>query len=168
MDAITRGTSDGLNIYLSILAILIVLIAFVALANGAIWRSLPDVAGASALTLERIAGWIFAPLAWLMGIPWREALTAGSLLGVKTVLNEFIAYLELAEVSPELLSDRSRLITIYGLCRLRELLQHRHPGQRHRCDGAGAQEAICANLALRAFVGATLASCMCALVIVAA
>jgi concentrative nucleoside transporter, CNT family len=157
MDAITRGTSDGLNVYLSILAILIVLIAFVALANGAVGL-LPDVAGAP-LSLERIAGWIFAPIAWLMGVPWAEATTSGSLLGVKTVLNEFIAYLQLAEISAEALSERSRLITIYGLCGLRELREHRHPDQRHRRDGAGAPRDL-ADLALRALVAATLASCM--------
>ncbi len=157
MDAITRGTSDGLNIYLSILAILIVLIAFVALANGAI-GALPDVAGAP-LTLERITGWIFAPLAWLMGIPWREALTAGSLLGIKTVLNEFIAYLELAKVPPEVLSDRSRLITIYGLCGFANFSSI---GIQVSGIGAMAPERKkdLSDLALRALLGATLASCM--------
>jgi CNT family concentrative nucleoside transporter len=157
MDAITRGTSDGLNIYLSILAILIVLIAFVALANGAI-GALPDVAGAP-LTLERITGWIFAPLAWLMGIPWREALTAGSLLGIKTVLNEFIAYLELAKVPPEVLSERSRLITIYGLCGFANFSSI---GIQVSGIGAMAPERKkdLSDLALRALLGATLASCM--------
>ena len=157
MDAITRGTADGLNIYLSILAILIVLIAFVALANGAI-GALPDVAGAP-LTLERIAGWIFAPLAWLMGIPWREALTAGSLLGIKTVLNEFIAYLELAKVPAEVLSDRSRLITIYGLCGFANFSSI---GIQVSGIGAMAPERKkdLSELALRALIGATLASCM--------
>ena len=136
MDSITRGTSDGLNIYLNILAILIVLIAFVALGNGII-GCLPDVGG-SALTLERIAGWIFAPIAWLMGIPWSEALTAGSLLGIKSVLNEFIALSaarrdfagSLVRSQPPDHHLRPR--------RLRQPLQHRHPDQRHRCDGAGA------------------------------
>jgi CNT family concentrative nucleoside transporter len=157
MDAITRGTSDGLNIYLSILAILIVLIAFVALVNGAI-GALPAVGGLP-LTLERITGWIFAPLAWLMGIPWREALTAGSLLGIKTVLNEFIAYLELAKVPPEVLSERSRLITIYGLCGFANFASI---GIQVSGIGAMAPERKkdLSDLALRALIGATLASCM--------
>lgn len=114
MDAITRGTSDGMHIYFNICAILVVLIAFVALINSALGL-LPGVAGAP-LSLERVAGWIFAPIAWLMGIPWAEALKSGSLLGIKTVLNEFIAYLDLAKVSPAEMSERSRLITIYALC----------------------------------------------------
>lgn len=114
MDAITRGTSDGMHIYFNICAILVVLIAFVALINSALGL-LPTVAG-TPLSLERVAGWIFAPIAWLMGIPWVEALKSGSLLGIKTVLNEFIAYLDLAKVSPAEMSERSRLITIYALC----------------------------------------------------
>lgn len=162
MDAITRGTSDGLNIYLSILAILIVLIAFVALGNGIV-GSLPDVAGAP-LTLERIAGWIFAPVAWLMGIPWSESLTTGSLLGVKAVLNEFIAYLQLAEVPPDALSDRSRLIIIYGLAGFANLASI-----GIQISGIGAmcpeRRNDLADLALRAFVAATLASCMCGCVV---
>jgi CNT family concentrative nucleoside transporter len=162
MDAITRGTSDGLNIYLSILAILIVLIAFVALGNGII-GSLPEVAGAP-LTLERIAGWIFAPVAWLMGIPWSESLTTGSLLGVKAILNEFIAYLQLAEIPAEALSDRSRLIIIYGLAGFANLASI-----GIQISGIGAmcpeRRGDLADLALRAFVAATLASCMCGCVV---
>ena len=157
MDAITRGTSDGLNIYLSILAILIVLIAFVALVNGAI-GALPSVGGLP-LTLERVTGWIFAPLAWLMGIPWREALTSGSLLGIKTVLNEFIAYLELAKVPADVLSERSRLITIYGLCGFANFASI---GIQVSGIGAMAPERKkdLSDLAVRALIGATLASCM--------
>ncbi len=157
MDSITRGTADGLNIYLNILAILIVLIAFVALANGAIGL-LPDVAG-TPLTLERIAAWIFAPIAWLMGIPWSEALTAGSLLGIKSVLNEFIAFLELADLPAEALSERSRLITIYGICGFANL-----SSIGIQISGIGAmvpeRRKDLAELAVRAFVAATLASCM--------
>lgn len=157
MDAITRGTADGLNIYLSILAILIVLIAFVALLNGALGL-LPDVAG-GALTLERVAGWAFAPLAWLMGIPWSEALVSGSLIGVKTVLNEFIAYIQLADVPPEALSDRSRLITVYAVCGFANFSSI---GIQVSGIGAMAPERKrdLADLAVRALIAATLASCM--------
>ena len=157
MDAISRGTADGLNIYLNILAILIVLIAFVALVNGAVGM-LPAVAGAP-LSLERLAGWIFAPMAWLMGIPWAEATVAGSLLGVKTVLNEFIAYLNLAQVPASELSDRSRLITIYALCGFANFASI---GIQISGIGAMAPErrGDLSDLALRALLAATLASCM--------
>jgi CNT family concentrative nucleoside transporter len=157
MDAISRGTADGLNIYLNILAILIVLIAFVALVNGAVGM-LPEVAGAP-LSLERVAGWIFAPMAWLMGIPWAEATVAGSLLGVKTVLNEFIAYLNLAQIPASELSDRSRLITIYALCGFANFASI---GIQISGIGAMAPErrGDLSDLALRALLAATLASCM--------
>jgi CNT family concentrative nucleoside transporter len=158
MDAITRGTSDGLQLYLHILAILIVLTAFVALANGAVAAGLPDVAGAP-LTLERVAGWIFAPIAWLMGIPWAEAPTAGSLLGIKSVLNEFIAFIQLSAMPADALSERSRLILIYGLCGFANLASI-----GIQISGIGT---LCPErrgdliaLAWPAFVGATLASCM--------
>ena len=66
--------------------------------------------------MERIVGWIFAPLAWCMGIPWQESQTAGELLGVKTILNEFVAYLYLADTNSYALSERSNLIMLYALC----------------------------------------------------
>ncbi|WP_018994163.1 MULTISPECIES: NupC/NupG family nucleoside CNT transporter [unclassified Thioalkalivibrio] len=113
MDAITRGTLRGLELLLQIIALLIVVIALVALVNVML-GALPEVAGA-ALSLERILGWVFAPLAWLMGIPWAEATTAGSLLGVKTILNEMVAFLQMAELGDDALSARSELILIYAL-----------------------------------------------------
>ncbi|MCS7100697.1 MAG: hypothetical protein NZL99_03265 [Burkholderiaceae bacterium] len=112
--AITRGTQEGLQLLLNIIALLIVFVALVALANAAL-ALLPPVGGAP-LTLERIFGWLFAPLAWAVGVPWSEALTAGSLLGKKTVLNEFLAYLELARLPEPALSARSRLLMTYALC----------------------------------------------------
>jgi len=114
MDAITRGTATGLDLYLRIVAMLIVLVALVHLAN-AILGLLPD-AGGAALSLQRLLGWIMAPAAWLIGVPWAEAGTAGQLLGEKTVLNEFIAYLSLAGLPDEALGERSRLILTYALC----------------------------------------------------
>jgi CNT family concentrative nucleoside transporter len=68
------------------------------------------------LSFARIAGWLFAPLVWLIGIPWNEAATAGSLMGTKTILNEFIAYLNLAALPPEALSARSELLMLYAMC----------------------------------------------------
>ena len=119
---------------------------------------LPPVGGAP-LSLERIIGWVFAPLAWLMGIPWGEAPTAGSLLGIKTVLNEFIAYLKLADLGPGTLSERSRLITIYALCGFANLASM---GIQISGIAAMAPErrADLNELAFRSLVGATLASCM--------
>jgi CNT family concentrative nucleoside transporter len=114
MDAITRGTLDAIPLYLNILAMLVVLVALVTLANQVLGL-LPAVAG-EPLTLQRFLGWIMAPLVWLIGIPWAEAQTAGALMGVKTVLNELIAYLELASLPEESLSERSRLVLIYALC----------------------------------------------------
>ena len=114
MDAIVRGTAAGLELLLNIVAMLIVLVALVHLAN-AILGLLPEVTG-SAVTLQRLLGMVMAPVCWLMGIPWREAATAGSLMGIKTVLNELIAYLELAKLPPEALDPRSRLIMLYAIC----------------------------------------------------
>jgi CNT family concentrative nucleoside transporter len=114
MDAIVRGTTSGIELLLNIVAMLIVLVALVHLANS-ILSLLPDVAG-SAITLQRMLGLIMAPVCWLMGVPWDQAFTAGSLMGIKTVLNEFIAYLELAKLPPTALDDRSRLIMLYAMC----------------------------------------------------
>ena len=114
VDAITRGTLDGLTLLLNIVATLIVIVALVHLAN-ALLALLPDLAGAP-ITLERLLGYVMAPIAWLMGIPWSEAVAAGSLLGVKIVLNELIAYFSLAGLPEGTLSERSRLIMTYALC----------------------------------------------------
>jgi CNT family concentrative nucleoside transporter len=114
MDAITRGTMEGVSLLINIVAMLLVLVALVALFNAAL-SLLPEFAGAP-ITLQRVLGWIMAPIVWLAGIPWAEAPTAGSLMGTKTILNEFIAYLELGALPPEALSPRSRLIMTYALC----------------------------------------------------
>lgn len=112
MDAITTGTADGLRLMVNVGALLIVLVALVALADS-ILGALPDVAG-SPLALDRMLGWLFAPLVWLMGVPWDECLEGGSVMGTKTVLNELLAYLKMISYTD--LSDRSRLILTYGLC----------------------------------------------------
>jgi CNT family concentrative nucleoside transporter len=114
MDAIVRGTTAGLELLLNICAMLIVLIALVHLVNAMLGLA-PEVAGAP-VTLERMLGIAMAPVCWLIGIPWGEAATAGSLMGTKTILNEFVAYLKLAALPPDALSDRSRLIMLYALC----------------------------------------------------
>ncbi len=114
MDAIVKGTGAGLELLLNIVAMLIVFVALVSLAN-AILSLLPDVFGAP-LTLQRALGWIMAPVCWLLGIPWSEAVTAGGLMGIKTILNEFVAYLQLAALPAGALDPRSRLIMLYAMC----------------------------------------------------
>lgn len=114
MDAVTRGTFEGLHLLLNIIAMLVVMVALVALVN-ILLALLPDVAG-EALTLQRMLGWIFAPLVWAMGVPANEMQAAGQLMGTKTILNEFIAYINLAGLPEGALSDRSTLIMVYALC----------------------------------------------------
>jgi CNT family concentrative nucleoside transporter len=114
MDAIVKGTSAGLELLLNIIAMLLVLVALVYLAN-AILGLLPEIGGAK-ISLQRLLGYLMAPVCWLMGLPWPQAITAGSLMGTKTVLNELIAYLELAKLGTETLDPRSRLIMLYAMC----------------------------------------------------
>ncbi len=114
LDAIARGTRDGVTLLVNIVAMLVVLVALVSLVNQAL--GLLPAWGGAALSLEHLLGWVMAPLTWLMGIPASEAVTAGSLMGVKTILNEFLAYLQLAALPAEALSERSRLIMTYALC----------------------------------------------------
>lgn len=114
MDAITKGTAEGINLLINIIAMLVVLVALVHLANQ-ILGFLPELTG-QPVTLQRILGYIMAPMAWLIGIPWYEAQTAGMLLGTKTVLNEFVAYLDMAALPEGSLCERSRLIMTYALC----------------------------------------------------
>ena len=162
MDALTRGTQDGLNITLNIAALLLVLIALVTLVNFGL-AALPFVGG-EAITLERMAGWIFAPIAWCMGIPWAEAQLAGSLLGVKTILNEFVAYVNLAAIDASQLSEKSRLIMLYGLCGFANLSS---VGILLSGIGTMIPERKDDLIAVsgKALIGATLASCFTGLVV---
>ncbi|MGY8662995.1 nucleoside transporter C-terminal domain-containing protein [Bradyrhizobium sp. UFLA05-109] len=114
MDAIVKGTSAGLELLLNIVAMLIVLVALVYLVNAALGL-LPNIDGA-AISLQRLLGLVMAPVCWLMGLPWDQAVTAGSLMGTKTVLNELIAYVDLSKLAPDALDARSRLIMLYAMC----------------------------------------------------
>lgn len=114
MAAITRGTMEGVSLLINVIAMLVVVVALVALLNMLLGL-LPGISD-SPLSLERMLGWVMAPIAFLMGIPWAEAADAGALMGVKTVLNEFLAYLQMAALPSDVLSDRSRLIMTYALC----------------------------------------------------
>jgi CNT family concentrative nucleoside transporter len=114
IDAVMKGTTDGLQIALNVGATLIVFIALATMVDKILF-ALPMVGGEH-LSIARILGVVFAPLAWSMGIPWKEAGSAGGLLGVKLILTEFTAFIQLAKVGPELLDPRTRMIMTYALC----------------------------------------------------
>ena len=114
MDAIVKGTMAGVELLINIIAMLIVLVALVHLTN-AILALAPNVGGAP-ISLQRVLGYVMAPIVWLIGIPWAEAETAGALMGVKTILNEFIAYVDMSKLPAGALSERSRLIMLYAMC----------------------------------------------------
>jgi len=113
IDAIVKGTADGLMVVLNISAVLITFVALVALVNvilGNFWI------GGAELSVERILGVLFAPIAWLTGVEWAEASKAGWLLGVKLTLTEFVAFIELGKIAPEAMSERTRMLMTYALC----------------------------------------------------
>ena len=114
MDAIVKGTTAGIALLVNIVALLLVFFALMYLMND-ILMLLPTMGGAP-LTGQRIVGYLMAPICWLMGLPWDQALTAGSLMGVKTILNELIAYVQLSKLGTDALDARSRLIMLYALC----------------------------------------------------
>lgn len=114
MDAIVKGTSAGIELLINIVAMLLVLVALVYLVN-AVLGLLPQVGGA-AVSLQRLLGLVMAPVCWLMGLPWDQAIAAGSLMGTKTVLNELIAYVDFSKLPPDALDPRSRLIMLYAMC----------------------------------------------------
>ena len=157
MDAISVGTKDGLNMFLSVIASLIVFLSLVALADF-ILGIFPDVYG-EPISLQRIAAFIFAPIAWLMGIPFAEIIPAGNLLGTKTIFNELIAFNDLRDLDTNVLSERSQLIMLYGICGFANISS----------VGIllGGLSAICPDIrgtllkiAFRALFAATLASCL--------
>ena len=114
MDALAKGTWDGLKLLVNIVAILIVFVALVKLVNIGLGQ-MPDVMGAP-ITLERILGMLLSPVVWLIGVPWSEAGTAGSLMGIKIVLNEFLAYIQFSALPEAALSPKSRIIMTYAMC----------------------------------------------------
>ena len=157
MDAISVGTKDGLNMFLSVIASLIVFLSLVALADF-ILGIIPNVYG-EPISLQRIAAFIFAPIAWLMGIPFSEIIPAGNLLGTKTIFNELIAFNDLRDLDTNILSERSQLIMLYGICGFANISS----------VGIllGGLSAICPDIrgtllkiAFRALFAATLASCL--------
>jgi len=157
MDAITRGTSQGLELLLNIIAMIIVLVSLVYLINQ-ILGLLPQVFG-EPLTLQRIFGWIMSPVVWLMGVPWREAQVAGTLMGTKTVLNELIAYLNMSQLPAGSLSPRTLLIMTYALCGFA------NPGSLGimiggYCGMAPERRGDIVSLGFKTILSGTLANCM--------
>ena len=162
MDAVTRGSSDGASIAVSVGTILIAVIALVYIVNSIL--GVISYQFGFDLSIEIILGYIFAPIAWLMGIPWSEAVIAGELLGIKTTLNEFVAYPGLASLENGELSDKSKLITFYSLCGFANfssvgiLISGITAMAPERKDDL-------INVSFKALVGATLASCMTGLIV---
>ena len=113
-EAIVNGTLNGVRVVVAVAVLLIVAIALVDLTNQVLGL-LPEVGGFG-LSLQRMLGWLLAPVAWLIGIPWAEAGLAGELMGTKVVLNELVAYLSMAELPEGALSPRSDKILTYALC----------------------------------------------------
>lgn len=157
MDAITKGTIQGVQLFVNIIAMLIVLVALVHLVN-LVLGLLPDVGGLP-VSLQRLLGLIMAPVVWLMGIPWQEAPAAGALMGTKTILNEFLAYLDMSRLAPGTLSPKSILIMTYAMCGFA------NPGSLGIMIGgmgtmAPERRDEIVALGLRSIVGGTLATCM--------
>jgi len=157
MDAVVKGTMDGLHLLLNIIAMLIVMVALVHLANLLIGL-LPDI-GSRPLTLQRLLGYVMAPVVWLFGIPWQDAQTAGALMGTKTILNELLAFLDMAKLPAGALDPRSRLIMTYALSSFANFgslgiliggLGSLSPERRNEVVALG----------MRAIVAGTLATCM--------
>jgi CNT family concentrative nucleoside transporter len=114
IDAIIRGTMDGIQLFLAVLGVIIVVFALVSLSDQ-ILLLLPVVDG-DPITVRRVFGWLFAPLMWALGVPWEQAPQAGALMGTKAIFNEYVAYLELAAMPAATFDPRSQLIVTYALC----------------------------------------------------
>ena len=157
MDAITKGAYDGVRLMVSVGAMLLVLVALVALLNS--FFSLVPFPGEDPLTLQRLFGYMFAPLTWLMGIPWSEAQLAGALMGTKTVLNELLAFLALAELPGGSLSEKSTVIMTYALCGFANFgsLGIMIAGLTGMCPGRAIE---IVELAPKSLISGTLATCM--------
>jgi concentrative nucleoside transporter, CNT family len=156
MDAISQGASDGMKLFLNIIAMLIVALALVAIANY-ILGTFPDFNN-EAVTLQRLLGFFMAPVTWLMGIPWEEAKAAGNLLGTKTILNEVVAFIDLSNLKSAL-SPHTNLIMTYALCGFANL-----SSIGIQIGGLGTmvpeRRAEIISLGFRALIAGTIASCL--------
>ncbi len=157
MDAVTKGTLRGVQLLLNIVAMLLVMVALIHLAN-LVLGVLPA-GGSRAVTLQGILGIVSAPIVWLMGIPWSQSWTAGELMGTKMVINELVAYINLSQLSPDALSPRSLVIMTYAMCGFA------NPGSLGIMIGglgtmAPERRADVVSLGLRSIVAGTLSTCM--------
>ncbi len=157
IDAIIKGTMDGLQLFLAVIAVIITVFALVALVDMAL-ANLPFIDG-DPLTLKRLLGWALAPFMWLLGVPWGEAQAAGGLMGTKAVLNEYVAYLELAALPAGTLGPRAMLIVTYALCGVANLAS---VGLLVSTIGTLCPErrAEAASLGMKSWVSGNLASAM--------
>ncbi len=157
LDAIYEGTSQGLKLFLNIIATLIVFIALIYLAN-ALLGLLPTFSDAP-IKLQTLLGFLLKPLVWVMGVPWAETTTAGSLLGIKTVINELVAFEEFSKISTSALSPKSSVIMTYALCGFANLSSI---GLQIATLGTIAKERRkeVISLGFRALIAGTLASCL--------
>ncbi|MCH7627464.1 MAG: nucleoside:proton symporter [Proteobacteria bacterium] len=162
MDAILRGTTEGVQLVLAVIGTIIVIFALVNLTDQ-ILAAAPLVDGAP-VTLRRLFGWLFAPFMWAIGVPWGEAGAAGALMGTKTILNEYVAYLQFAQVPPGTFSPRSALIVTYALCSVANLAS---VGLLVTTIGtlAPARRREAAQLGMKSWLAGNLASGMCGAVI---
>ncbi len=154
IDAIVKGTMDGMQLFLAVIAVIIVVFALVSLVDQAL--SLLPLIGGEALTLGRIFGWLFAPLMWIIGVPWEQAQDAGGLMGTKAILNEYVAFLELSALPADTFDPRSLLIVTYALCGFANLasigllvstIGTLCPERRAEAAGLGMKSWIAGNLA---------------------
>jgi len=161
MDAFVKGTLDGIGPLAAIIAVLIVTIAAVTLCNMALGLLPPAwfPGGGAAVTLQGLFALVFRPVMWLIGIPWAESSAAAALMGTKTVVNEFVAYLDLAHLPPGTLSARSARIMTYAMCGFANF-----GSLGIMLGGMGAmvpaRRAELARLGLRTIVSGTMATCM--------
>ncbi len=156
MDAITRGTRDGLGIAVNVAAIVLAVLALVSIVDGFL-----SIFGD--ISLQKILGYIFAPICWLMGVPWNESANAAELLGIKLATNEFVAYIQFGSLDPEYFTERTKVILLYALCGFANFSS---VGILIYGIGAMAPERRIDLIKVsgKALIGATLASCMSGLV----
>jgi CNT family concentrative nucleoside transporter len=157
IDAIVRGTMDGVQLFLAVIGMIIVIFALVTLADLALALA-PAVQG-EPLTVRRVFGWIFSPLMWTLGVPWDQAPQAGALMGTKTILNEYVAYMDLAALPPGTLDPRSQLIVTYAMCGVANLAS---VGLLVSTIGtlAPSRRAEAASLGMKSWVAGNMASAM--------
>lgn len=155
IDAAGRGTSEGLHLALNVGAMLISFVALIALVNA--------ILGVAGLTLQQVFGWVFAPVAWSLGVPWKDAAAVGNLLGTRMVLNEFIAFAQLGPMK-ETLDPRSFTIATFALCGFANFASI---GMQIGGIGALAPErrGDLARLGLRAMLAGTLANFVTAIIV---